>query len=365
MDIKENFNLAQLTTFHIGGPAKYFATVQNLDELIEAVNFAQSKKLPILILGGSSNVLVSDRGFTGLVIEIDLKGIEVVNETSDQVEIKASAGEIWDKVVAWSVEKNLWGIENLSYVPGRTGAVPVQNVGCYGQEASMVVAKVEVLDLTDGQIKELATRDLGFGYRFSRFNSVDKNRFVILNVFFRLSKKPKPILNYVDLRKYFEEQKNNNPTIGQIREALGQIRGRKFPKVSDMGNDGSCFKNLLLNQTQLKILDDKIAKNFSPEIIERYEEIKKKFPVANAVKIPSAFLVDICGLKGTKVGDAMLWDRQPLVIVNTTNRASSADVAELFRLVRQTVFKKTGMALASEPEWVGFTAEELDEYFKL
>jgi UDP-N-acetylmuramate dehydrogenase len=183
-------------------------------------------------------------------------------------------------------------------------------------------------------------------------------------VYFVLSKAPKPILNYVDLKKYMETAHKTTLTLNEIREALGEIRGYKFPDYKKMGNDGSCFKNLLLDDSEVRILDENMQKNFSADVFEKYQEIKKKFPVAGKVKMPVAFLVDICGLKGRKVGDAQLWDRQPLVIVNTTNHAKASDVAELFRQVRQEVFAKTGMRLSSEPEWIGFTEHELNHYLK-
>ena len=353
MQFIPNYPLSQITTFHIGGSADYFVRVVNRDELLEAIDFAKKKGLSVLVLGGGSNVLISDYGFRGLVIQLGIKGIKIVEENEQHLLISVEGGEVWDDVVGYAVKNNYWGIENLSHVSGNTGAVPVQNVGCYGQEASDVVEKIEVLDLTDRQIKQFNKADLDFSYRTSKLNKEWKNKFVILTVYFRLNKIPNPNLTYVDLKNYFEERNQTTASLTEIRKALEEIRGNKFPKIQEMGSDGSFFKNLLLNKDQLEILDENIKKNFPSEVAAKYEAIKNKFPVKDAVKIPAAFLIDICGLKGRAVGDARLWEKQPLVIVNVRN-ARASDVVELFNQVKQEVLAKTGMELQAEPEFIGF-----------
>ena len=359
MEIKSNFNLAELTTFHIGGLADFYCVAQNPEDLKVAAEFAQNKNLPILILAGGSNMLVADSGFRGLVINIDIKGIEV-----NSSEFKVGSGEIWDEVVALAVLKDLWGIENLSNIPGKTGAIPIQNVGAYGQDASQVIKCVEVYDLENGERVVLQNEDCGFGYRQSNFNTIWKNKFVILNVTFRLSSTPNPKLGYLDVKNYFSALNNVNPTLTEIRQAIIAIRAKKFPDISQLGCAGSCFKNLILTPEEYLNLEQMVSKNFPSEAVEKLGELKRKFSEEKRIKIPAAFLIDICGLKGKTVGQAKLWENQPLVIVNIGG-AKASDVAQLFKVVRQEVFLKTGQKLQSEPEWIGFTQKELDNYYQL
>jgi UDP-N-acetylmuramate dehydrogenase len=243
--------------------------------------------------------------------------------------------------------------------------VAVGNIGCYGQEASKVVLRAEVFNIEKGSIEIWTTNDFNFGYRSTRLNKDLKNKFAVLAVYFKLQKSGQPNISYVDLKKYFVDHAEVAPSLVSVREALREIRGWKFPKIGEQGSDGSFFKNLLLNSAEVETLDQNIAKNFPAEIQEKYVAIKNKFPMEGVVKIPSAFLMDICGLKNLRVGDAVLWERQPLVIVNATQAAKASDVAGLFRQVRQIIFEKTGMKLESEPEWVGFSDSELAEYLKL
>lgn len=362
MDIKQDYPLANLTTFHIGGPAKFYAKASSLDELRAVLQLAKDKNLAILILSSGSNMLVSDQGVDGLVIEVDFRGINIVADETDSVELKVGSGEIWDDVVAWAVNHNFWGMENLSLIPGKTGAVPVQNVGAYGQEASRVVSQVEALKLDTGELKVFHNDECNFGYRQSNFNTVWKNQFVILSVNFKLSKHPNPNLSYVDVKNYFANQ--SDPPLAQIRQAIISIRQNKFPDLSQMGCAGSFFKNLVLNEDQYQVLEQNVRNNFSNEIVEKLREIKNKFLPDKGIKIPTAFLIDICGLKGTAFGGAKLWEKQALVIVNT-GTAKASDVLGLFRLVRQTVFQKTGMEIVNEPELVGFTEAELTDFFNL
>jgi UDP-N-acetylmuramate dehydrogenase len=348
LNIQEQYSLSNLTTFRIGGAADYFVSVSSLEELKEALKYAEEKSLPILIMGSGSNMLVSDAGFRGVVIDVNIKGVEFT-ENEQTVEVKAQAGEIWDEVVALAVFRELWGIENLSNIPGKVGGFPVQNVGAYGQEAALVIKSVEVYDLADSEVKTFSNEDCGFEYRQSNFNTIWKNKFVILSVTMALSKQPKPNLSYVDLQKYF--QNNSNPSLAEIRQAIIEIRKNKFPDLSELGCAGSFFKNLILTPGQYLELKETITKNFSPEVVARLEEIKYRFVQIKSIKIPAAFLIDICGLKGQQLGGAKLWEKQPLVIVNT-GTATATDVLGLYERVCKTVFEKTGMSLDHEPEFI-------------
>ncbi len=364
MQIEKSFNLSAITSFHIGGPADYFCIVQNLEELKQALEYAQKNNQKILVKGGGSNMLVSDAGFRGMVIEIDFKGITVVDEDENKVLIKVGSGEVWDDVVRFAVDKNWGNLENLSAIPGKTGAIPIQNVGAYGQEAAQTVDSVEVLDISTGETKILKNSELGFAYRKSNFNTIWKNKFIVLNINFSLSKLSNVNISYVDVKKYFENAQISNPSIAEVRIAIIEIRKKKFPDISVTGNAGSFFKNLILSENQYMILENHIKTNFSPEILQRLMEIKNKFPTKEGIKIPTAFLIDICGLKGKTLGGAKLWDIQPLVIVNT-GFASASDVLNLFKEVRKEVYLKTGMEIANEPEFIGFEEQELNEAYKL
>ncbi len=347
MKTEENYPLSKLTTFHIGGTALFFVEIENESELLEALDLAKKKNLPVLIMGGGSNLLVSDQGFAGLVIKISIKGKDVVSENENEAYLKVGSGEIWDEVVEHTVAKNLWGVENLSGIPGLSGAIPVQNVGAYGQEASLVVEKVEVLDLQTLEKKSIANTECGFGYRKSNFNTAWKNKYAILSITFKLSKQPKSNLSYADVKKYFEGK--TNPSQAEIRTAVISIRKNKFPDINILGNAGSCFKNPILDNKQFDSLQENIKKNFDQTVLDKLLETRQRLQG----KVPAAFLIDICGLKGSVVGKAKLWDRQPLVIVNEGN-AKATDVVELFNKVKSEVLTKTGIELEPEPEFVGF-----------
>ncbi|OGE87727.1 MAG: UDP-N-acetylenolpyruvoylglucosamine reductase [Candidatus Doudnabacteria bacterium RIFCSPLOWO2_02_FULL_49_13] len=364
MEIKEKFNLDQVTTFRIGGPADFYCVVQTLEELKEALKFARGKDLAVFILAGGSNLLFADAGFRGMVINIAIKGIEILHDDDNRVEIRVGSGEVWDDIAALCALKELWGIENLSGIPGRSGAIPIQNVGAYGQEASRVVSSVEVLDLEELEIQIFNNDQCGFEYRQSNFNTIWKNKYAILSVTFTLARQPKPNLSYIDLSNYFAGANNPSPGLPEIRQAVIAIRSKKFPDLNEFGCAGSCFKNLILTPQNYLRLEQTLGRNFSPEIVSRLQELKLRFAEEKRIKIPAAFLVDICGLKGQSIGAARLWKNQALVIVNTGS-AKARDVAGLFKLVRQEVFAKTGMRLVSEPEWVGFSEQELAKYFEI
>lgn len=356
MDIKENYSLSPITTFRIGGLARYFVIAQNLEEIKQALRLAKRNRLSVFIMAGGSNLLVSDRGFQGLVIKIAFPGIEIVSENEKEVLLKVGSGEVWDRVTEFAVQKGFWGIENLSNIPGLTGAIPVQNVGAYGQEASQVVENVEAFDLAGLELKNFNNRDCDFVYRASNFNTKWKNKYAILSVTFRLSKLPKPNLTYIDVKKYFDREKNANPGLADIRKAIIEIRKNKFPDLSITGTAGSFFKNIFLTPEQYASL--------TPEVQTMLAQVKDKFPQKQNIKIPAAFLIDQLGLKGSRIGDAKLSEKHALVIVNE-GKAQAADVAKLFKLLRQTVYQKTGFKIMPEPEFVGFDPEELKDYFKL
>ena len=356
MEIQENVTLAPYTTFKIGGEAKYFCEIKDQLDALNAFEFAGDKNVPVFVLGGGSNVLFSDSGFYGLVARVVNKGIEVISENEEDVVLKVASGEVWDEVVKFAVNNQWWGIENLSHIPGSTGAIAVQNVGAYGQEAKNVIEQVTVFNKDTHQIASLNNTECGFEYRSSVFNASEKGKYIIFYITFKLSKKPTPILTYRDLKTKFE---TIAPSLSNIRQAVIEIRDKKypFPTNAKNGNAGSFFKNVLLALEEFKALKSHIGAVFGTESAEILE--KRVFAEPPKVKVPSAYLLELCGLKDVAVGGAKINHNQPLVVVNETGTATAEDVLSLAKKVISEVYAKIGAKLKIEPELVGFSPDEI------
>ncbi len=352
--IRKSIKLAPYTTFKIGGPAKYFVNVKNLRELKRIISFAKKCKQKVLFLGGGSNMLVSDKGFSGVVIKLEFKKVKIVKQSGKKVLLEIGNGENWDRVVQFAVKKNFWGIENLSHIPGNAGALAVQNVGAYGQEASKIIKELLVFDTKINKVRILKNKDCKFGYRKSIFNTTAKGRYVILYLNLELFKSKKPNLSYRDLKQKFESKKGIN--IVDIRNTVIKIRNKKFPfpTKSEKGNCGSFFKNLVISAEQFKNLQKKISKNYLSELLQKSWKEKGK------VKVPAAFLLEISGVKNLQSGGAAINYNQPLIIINKNGKAQAKDVLNLAKKVLRTVNEKTGAELKVEPELVGFSKRELN-----
>jgi UDP-N-acetylmuramate dehydrogenase len=356
MKIQENVLLAPYTTFRIGGAARFFMQAQSVVDIQEAIAFAEQKdQKKILILGGGSNIVVSDNGFDGLVIKNELRGIseEKVDDIfgaelgQSFVRIVAAAGESWDDLVKYTVEeKGLYGLENLSFIPGTVGAAPVQNIGAYGAEAKNTIEWVEVYNPTTKKIEQLSTIECQFGYRDSIFKRERENN-VILRVAFLLQKSGRLFLEYKDVKNYFAGRRNV-PTLREVREAIIKIRIYKFPDPSKMGSAGSFFKNVVMPRTD-------------------YQKLLKKYPSAPAfsvdayrsksedpsVKVPTAWILDkVCGFKGLRHGEVGLFERQPLVLVNF-GKATAQEVKNLSDEIINSVKEKTDIVIYPEVRFVG------------
>ena len=205
LHIEENVPLAPLTTIGIGGPARYFARAATVDDVRDGVDWARARSQSLFILGGGSNLLISDDGFKGLVLEIGLQGV-VVESEDEYATVKVAAAEPWDSFVAMAVENGWAGIECLSGIPGSTGATPIQNVGAYGQDVSETIIRVEVLDRSSGIVITLTNWECRFGYRSSLFKNYERERYVVLNVTFRLKAGGAGSVRYPELRRYLEER---------------------------------------------------------------------------------------------------------------------------------------------------------------
>ncbi len=365
-EIRRDEPLKPFTTFKVGGPARFFASAAKRDDFLEALRFAREERLPIFILGGGSNILVSDSGFPGLVIHPVQSGIAIETAGAEKVTMRIEGGETWDEVVRRAVEEGFWKIENLSHIPGQAGAALVQNIGAYGQQISDVLDGTTVMETRTGNARRLGAGECRFGYRQSIFNTSAKNEFIILQLELGLQRRGKPDLRYPDVRTYFNELGIEEPTIQKVREAIIRIRDRKFPfpREEKGGNAGSFFKNLVLSEADFEVLCANFRRNFSTEQCYRLEEIRKRSASSGSVKIPTAFLIEICGLKGHREGGARVNETQPLVLLNDGG-ATAHDVLTLAGCVRRTVYARTGMTIHLEPELVGFTPEEVEKYLAL
>jgi UDP-N-acetylmuramate dehydrogenase len=358
--IKLDEPLKPYTTFKIGGPARFFVCAAKAEQFRETLALAARHTLPLLVLGGGSNLLVSDRGYAGVVVHPVERGIRLLREDAQSAILEVSAAETWDDVVRHAVEQGWWGIENLSHIPGQAGAALVQNIGAYGQQVSDVLQSVDVMEIASRALRTLSVNDCGFGYRCSIFNSTARGQFIIVNLILRLARCARPHLDYPGVHAYFVERGVGRPSLAELRQAIITIRDRKipFPREERGGNAGSFFKNLLLSEEVYAALLAHLQRNFSPREPARLEEIRKRFPSAERIKIPTAFLIEVCGLKGHRIGGAQVNETQPLVLLNQGG-ATAQDVMALARHVRCTVHARTGMTILIEPELVGFTEQEI------
>ncbi|MGC2107918.1 MAG: UDP-N-acetylmuramate dehydrogenase [Candidatus Korobacteraceae bacterium] len=351
MLIRENFALAPLTTLGVGGPARYLAEARTEAEVVEAVQFARSHELPLFVLGGGSNIVVADVGFSGLVLKIGIEDVSRRRESRDSVVFDVGAGHDWDALVAQTVEAGCAGLECLSGIPGSVGGTPVQNVGAYGQEVSQTIQDVRVLDLRTMQIPTLANGDCGFAYRSSIFNTSQRGRYIILRVTFLMRQGGKPSLHYTDLQSFFADRSHSNePSLSEVRAAVREIRHRKamliVPGDEDARSAGSFFKNPVVDQ------------RFFHDLSERLTQKGLQLPSYPAVdgfrKLPAAWLLEHAGFtKGYVKGRAGISRRHALAIINRGG-ATATDIIALKDEIQARVQSEFGIELQPEPVFVGF-----------
>jgi UDP-N-acetylmuramate dehydrogenase len=343
MDIKENVDIKEYTTFKIGGKFRYFTIISSTSGLASfcaiAQNDAKYKNMPIFIIGDGSNIVFSDGILNVLAIKIEIKGFEVIADNREYTEIKVGSGENWDSFVEHTVKMNLSGIEAMSAIPGTVGATPVQNVGAYGQETKDTLVSVDVFDIKEGIFKTLSNADCKFGYRDSIFKNEAKGRYAITAVTFHLSKHAPILPDYPGVKRYFIENDINHPTLENIRKAIIEIRRNKLPNPESIPNAGSFFKNPIV----LKSVADKIQKEYGNA---------KFFPVDDKfTKIPAGWLIENAGLKDQSFGHISIYENNALVLTND-GEATSADVMQTRDEIIKRVFEKFGITLETEPEFV-------------
>jgi UDP-N-acetylmuramate dehydrogenase len=335
--LHRNYSLKPYNTFGLDVKANYFCEYDSVHELVDFLSETDLKSHPVFFLGGGSNVLFT-KDFDGLILYSSIVGTEIVYEDHDFVYVRVGAGVDWDEFVAWSVENDFGGVENLSLIPGHIGATPVQNIGAYGVEAKDVIDVVEAVSFESGKICKFLNEECEFAYRDSIFKNALKDKYIITRVTFKLSKKPTFILNYGNVLHHLQE-KYGNPTLWNIRQTIIEIRENKLPDPKKTGNAGSFFKNPVVAEDVYLLLKEQ-----NPDI--------PSYKVENGFKIPAAWLIDQCNLKGIKIGGAQVHDIQPLVIINTGN-ATSADIVALSDHVRQKVKDNFGITLHKEVIFIG------------
>jgi UDP-N-acetylmuramate dehydrogenase len=346
----ENIPLAPLTTLKIGGPARYFVEAGNTREVQEAVAFTRSRDLPLFVLGGGSNLVVADAGWPGLALKIAVRDIEQRSghDEEGKVLFDAGAGESWDKFVSHAVMARCAGVECLSGIPGSVGGTPVQNVGAYGQEVSDTIASVQVLDLKDGQVRELCPEACEFSYRASIFNTSERGRFIVLRVTFALTPGGSPRITYADLKRHFEGRETT-PNLAETREAVRHIRALKgmliVPGDPDSQSAGSFFKNPVLSEEQHEDLKQRAAARGLT--LPSYPALETR------KKVSAAWLVERSGFaKGFGFGRVGISSRHALAIINRGG-ATAADVLALKEQIQQRVEEIWGVRLEPEPVMVG------------
>ncbi len=348
MELKENVPLAPLTTLGVGGQARFFVKAGNVRDVQEAVAFARAQELRLFVLGGGSNVVVSDRGWDGLVLQIGIPGISE-GENGGKALFDVGAGVDWDKFVAHCILRNCAGVECMSGIPGSVGGTPVQNVGAYGQEVSETIVSVLAFDLSENQIRELTVAECGFSYRASVFNTSQYGRYVILRVTYALELEGKPNLRYADLQKYFAGR-DGTPTLSESRDVVRQIRASKGMLISpgdpDSRSAGSFFKNPVLSESQHEELVRRAA--------DRNLNVPSHPALAQHRKISAAWLVENSGFsKGFGVGRAGISSKHALAIVNR-GAATAAEIVALKEKILERVEQRWGIRLEPEPVFAGF-----------
>jgi UDP-N-acetylmuramate dehydrogenase len=347
MVIQENLPLAPLTTLNVGGPARYFAEARTVADVRAAVDQARSHQWPLFVLGGGSNLVISDAGWPGLVLKIAIGGMDFRFENGQGI-FEVGAGQQWDTLVGAAVERNCAGIECLSGIPGSVGGTPVQNVGAYGQEVAETISGVQALDLRDGQVRELCNEACGFGYRTSIFNTSEKGRYIIVGVTYALRPGGEPRIQYADLKKYFAGR--TRPSLAETREAVRQVRASKSmlitPGDEDARSAGSFFKNPVLSESEyFAVAERAAARNLQ---IPSYPALEAHR------KISAAWLVEQSGFhKGYTKGPVGISRKHALAIVNRGG-ATAADVIALKNEIQQRVLGTFGVQLHPEPVFVGF-----------
>jgi UDP-N-acetylmuramate dehydrogenase len=337
--IYENVSLKKFNTFGLNVRADHLATFKLEENAIHFLKHHKGSDQNYLVLGQGSNLLFTG-DFHGTIIHPEMEGITLEGKKDNDVIVSAGAGEIWDKLVESTVNNGLGGIENLSLIPGHVGAVPVQNIGAYGAEVRNTIERVRAISLEDGSIREFTNEECRFGYRDSIFKGELKGKYLITRVYFKLSTKPKLCLEYGSLKE--EINKLGSTSLGNVRNIVISTRQSKLPDPDQIGNAGSFFKNPVVNDS---IVDD---------LKKRYPKLPVFKDHSGGSKLAAGWLIEQCGWKGKRIGDAGVHDKQALVIVNHGN-ATGKELFDLSEQIKKSVADKFGIILEREVEVIGIT----------
>jgi len=333
MIVHEHFSLKNYNTFGIDATARFFIEVNSVEELQDVLgNQDYDRKI---VIGGGSNMLLSDR-IEALFIHVALKGKKIISESTDSVQVKVMAGENWHEMVMWTLDNNFGGLENMSLIPGNTGTAPIQNIGAYGVELKDCFVSCEAIRIEDQQLITLTKEECKFGYRDSFFKNEGKDQFVIISVTFSFTKTDHKINSgYGAIEGQLEKESIVNPTIKDISNAVIAIRQQKLPDPKILGNSGSFFKNPIVEK---EIFEDFALKNPNAPFYKVTDDL---------YKIPAGWLIEQCGFKGKRFGDAGVHKNQALVLVNYDN-ATGKDILDLAANIIDAVKLKFNIEISPE-----------------
>jgi UDP-N-acetylmuramate dehydrogenase len=351
---REYVALQSFSTLGVGGHARWFISVERMEEIAAAQRWADEHRAPTFVLGGGSNLVIADEGFNGLVIQIAMFGIDQTPRAADTI-VAAGAGESWDHLVETTVTNGLAGLECLSGIPGTVGGTPIQNDGAYGQEVSQTIDRVIVYDMVERRTRSLAAADCGFSYRMSRFKAADAGRFVVCGVAFRLRQGP-PTTTYADVAGYLTRHNIATPTLADVRRAVLEVRRSKGMVLDAADPDTRSVGSFFMNPVVAFDVRDRIAAAAGESV--------PGFASASHVKIPAAWLIERAGFaKGYGAGPVGISTKHPLAIVNRGG-ASARDVVRFATMVKRAVADRFGVWLRPEPVFVGFDADLDVAYLK-
>lgn len=338
MIVQKDVQLKPYNTFGIEATAKYFVEVSSIEQLKEVLQSPDYQSTERLVLGGGSNMLLT-KDFEGLVIKIAIKGFEVVEENEDNIWIKAGAGVVWHDLVMHCVNQNYAGMENLSLIPGTVGAAPMQNIGAYGVEIKEVFEELQALEIATGEIRTFDKTTCNFGYRESIFKHEAKGKYIILNVTFKLSKKPTFHVEYGAIKDTLAEMGVTEMSIKTISDAVIHIRQSKLPNPAEIGNAGSFFKNPEIPNSQFEALKAQF-----PTI--------PSYPVSDTnTKVPAGWLIEQAGWKGQRFGNVGVHAKQALVLVNYGG-GKGEEIKDLSQKIQTSVKEKFGIQLSAEVNFI-------------
>lgn len=328
----ENHPLTALNTLGLTSEARYFVRAERVEQLQAACAFAREHNVPIVPLGGGSNMVLGQR-LDAVVVQLVLKGKRIIERIDDRILVEAQAGEPWHDFVLWTIAQQAYGLENLSLIPGTVGACPIQNIGAYGVEISDHFERLTALETATGELHTFTAEQCRFGYRDSVFKGELKDRFIITSVVFALDAILQPQLGYGPLK----EQLNEESSAQQISDVVCAVRSEKLPDPRELGNAGSFFKN------------PQVSAEAHARLLAKFPSIVAH-PVGNEWKLAAGWLIDQAGLKGIREGALGTYPKQALVLVNY-GKATGPDVAEFAARIAQVVWDKFGVQLEAEPRF--------------